>query len=205
MYEFQVARHDYSRPEKRIEPGELVPTSDDLRLSMQPPRASNKSPPWFQQTTKPETPRRHTKKLEHARPTQINAGVAMRGLSHLGACAERAEKAEKASATIPRENITSCSPQLAQPAADEGSRTGLKGSILAGLLDNAGLLHDASNPTPAGSSGGPPPSARQQKMPSWNAGSDSIPPSRYLLDPVEKTSGEPLLIEFFPNSHYMSP
>jgi hypothetical protein len=189
MYEFQVARHEYSRPEKRIEPGELVPTSDDLRLSMQPPRASNKSPPWFQQTTKPESPRRHTKKLEHVRPTQINAGVALRGLSHLGACAERAEKAEKASATISRENITSCSPQLAQPAADEGSRTG-KGSILAGLLDNAGLLHDPSNPTPAGSSGGPPPSGRQQKMPSWNAGSDSTPPSRYLLDPAEKTFRE---------------
>lgn len=169
---FQVARNEHTRPDKRIDPGELVPTSDNLHLSMQPPRASNKSPTWFQQTTKHETPGRHTKKLEHARPSQINNGVSMRGLSHLGSFAERAERA------IPRENITPSGPQLPQPAADEGSRSGLKGSLLAGLLDSAGLLHDPSNLSPAGSSGGPPLSGRQPKAPSGNGGSDPIPPSR---------------------------
>lgn len=175
---FQVARNEHSRPDKQIDPGELAPTSDNLHLSMQPPRASNKSPTWFQQTTKHETPGRQSKKLEHARPTQINIGVPMRGLSYFGSFAERAERAPS---TIPRENITSSSPQLAQPAADEGSRSGLKCSLLAGLLDSAGLLHDPSNRTPAGSSGDPPLSGRQPKMPSGNGGSDPILPSRYWL------------------------
>lgn len=105
----------------------------------------------------------------------------MRGLSHLGACAERAERAEraeKASAAVSRENNNLGNPQLARPAADEGSRTGLKASPLAGLLNSAGLLHNPATPTPAGSSGGPPLTPRRPKMSSRSGGSDSMLPSR---------------------------
>jgi hypothetical protein len=117
--------------------------------------------------------------LELVRPpfqSGNNVGIiSTRGLSHLGACAERSEKAERAPSNLYCENTTSISPQVAQPAADEGSRTGLKGSLL------TGLLHDPSNAaTPAGSSDDSPFSARPPKIGSRNAGTESMPLSRYF-------------------------
>lgn len=171
----KVSRHDHVRQEKIVETCE--PSTDDLRLSMQPPRASSRSPPWLQQNTKPEAPQRQAKKQQPYRPSQISTGVGMRGISHLGACAERAEKIERTLAMPSRENNATGNPQLDRPAADEGSRTGLKGSLLAGLLDNAGLLHDRTTPNPAGSSGCPPLTPQHQKAPNQNGGSEPILPS----------------------------
>lgn len=105
----------------------------------------------------------------------------MRGISHLGACAERAEKIERTLAMPSREINATGNPQLDRPAADEGSRTGLKNSLLAGLLDNAGLLHhDRSTPNPAGSSGCPPLTPQHQKPPNQNGGSEPVLPSRFV-------------------------
>lgn len=174
---FQVSRHDHIRQEKVVEPCE--PSTDDLRLSMQPPRASSRSPPWLQHNnTKPEVSQRQVKKQPY-RPAQINTGAGMRGISHLGACAERAEKIERTLAMPSRENNGTGNPQIDRTAADEGSRTGLKNSFLAGLLDTAGLLHhDRPTPNPAGSSGCPPLTPQHQKAPNQNGGSESMLPSR---------------------------
>lgn len=172
----KAPRHEHSRQEKLIESCDA--SGDDLRLSMQPPRASSRSPPWLQQSTKPDASQRHLKKQQPYRPSQINTGVGMRGISHLGACAERAEKTERSLPIPSRENNVVGNPQLDRPAADEGSRTGLKNSVLAGLLDNAGLLHhDRSTPNPAGSSGCPPLAPQNQKTPNHNGGSESMLPS----------------------------
>lgn len=155
------------------------PSTDDLRLSMQPPRASSRSPPWLQHSIKPEVSQRPVKKQQPYRPAQISTGAGMRGISHLGACAERAEKIERTLAMPSRENNATGNTPLDRPAADEGSRTGLKQSLLAGLLDNAGLLHhDRTTPNPAGSSGCPPLTPQHQKAPNQNGGSESMLPSR---------------------------
>lgn len=178
LFKFQVSRHDHIRQEKIVDAPE--PSSDDLRLSMQPPRASSRSPPWLQHNSKPEVSQRQVKtKQQPYRPSQINTGAGMRGISHLGACAERADKIERTIPMPSRENNATGYPQLDRPAADEGSRTGLKSSVLAGLLDNAGLLHhDRTTPNPAGSSGCPPLTPQHQKTPNQNGGSESMLPSR---------------------------
>lgn len=175
----QAPRHEHIRQEKIVETSEA--SGDDLRLSMQPPRASSRSPPWLQQSTKPEASQRPVKKHQPYRPSQINTGVGMRGISHLGACAERAERTDRTLVVPPRENNVAGSSQLDQPAADEGSRTGLKHSVLAGLLDNAGLLHhDRTAPYPAGSSGCPPLAPQHQKSQNQNGGSESMIPLRWI-------------------------
>jgi len=166
------------------------PSTDDLRLSMQPPRASSRSPPWLQHNAKPEVTQRQVKNHQPYRPAQISTGAGMRGISHLGACAERAEKIERTLALPTRENNATGNAQ----AADEGSRTGLKGSILAGLLDNAGLLHhDRTTPNPAGSSGCPPLTPQHQKAPHQNGGSESLLPSRSVWTQL-RVKDEVLLI-----------
>lgn len=179
----QVARHEYIRHDKMkvdaVEQRAPSTNNDGLHLSMQPPRTANKCPAWLSQSSKNETTETHSRILELVRPpfqSGNNVGIiSTRGLSHLGACAERSEKAERAPSNLYCENTTSISPQVAQPAADEGSRTGLKGSLL------TGLLHDPSNAaTPAGSSDDSPFSARPPKMGSRNAGTESMPLSRYF-------------------------
>lgn len=179
----QVARHESTRHDKmKVDAAEQrVPSTnnDGLHLSMQPPRTANKCPAWLSQSLKNETSEAHSRILELARPpfqSGNNMGIILtRGLSHLGACAERLEKVERAPSNLYCDNITSISPQVAQPAADEGSRTGLKGSLL------TGLLHDPGNTaTPAGSSDDSPFSVRPPKMGSRNAGTESMPLPGYF-------------------------
>ncbi|XP_073384989.1 uncharacterized protein [Physcomitrium patens] len=193
----KAPRHEHIRQEKIVETSEA--SGDDLRLSMQPPRASSRSPPWLQQSTKPEASQRPVKKHQPYRPSQINTGVGMRGISHLGACAERAERTDRTLVVPPRENNVAGSSQLDQPAADEGSRTGLKHSVLAGLLDNAGLLHhDRTAPYPAGSSGCPPLAPQHQKSQNQNGGSESMIP---LSRQAPSTSSRQLTIFYGGQAH----
>ncbi|CAM6031581.1 unnamed protein product [Sphagnum compactum] len=155
----QVARIERQKSQKY---GEVVPSSivDDLRLSMQPPRLSSAvNPPWLQQPSKPEVANRNGSiKLDDPRllPSNNNSGLQVPPrISRLGACAEREERAAAAAAAaaaVSREN-TQMSPPIMRPAADEGSRTGIKGSPLIGLINNI----NSATPVPAGSSGGPPP------------------------------------------------
>lgn len=160
--------------------GEVVPSSivDDLRLSMQPPRLSSAvNPPWLQQPSKPEFANRNGSiKRDPPRllPSNNNSGLQVPPrISRLGACAEREERAAAAAAAaVSREN-TQMSPPITQPAADEGSRTGIKGSPLIGLINN----NNPATPVPAGSSGGPPPLPRGPTNCTPSGGSDSLLPS----------------------------
>ncbi|CAK9220890.1 unnamed protein product [Sphagnum troendelagicum] len=158
--------------------GEVVPSSivDDLRLSMQPPRLSSAvNPPWLQQPSKPEFANRNgsiKRDAPRLLPSNNNSGLQMPPrISHLGACAEKEERAA-AAAAVSREN-TQTSPPIMQPAADEGSRTGIKGSPLIGLINN----NNSATPVHAGSSGGPPPLPRGPTNCTPSGGSDSLLPS----------------------------
>lgn len=177
----QVARFEQQRGDKRTDYREAAPSMDELRLSMQPPRPASNNNPWMPQLV-PDIPR--NSKRASPRGLHINAGLHLpqqipqqigqfmgqqvgqqpARISHLGACAEREERLAIAS----RENTLV--PPISRPAADEGSRTGLKGSPLAGLINTTAA------PTPAESSG-PPPTPRRPKNSSWSGGSDSHLPS----------------------------
>jgi hypothetical protein len=136
---------------------EIVPSLDDLRLSMQPPRLSSVSPPWLQQqpTSKSAADicnRTATvKQLEGPKLLQHSnsSGLQLPRISHLGACAEREERVA-AAVISSRDNNSGMSPPITRPAADEGSRTGLKGSPFVGLINNP-----ATPVVPAGSNGPP--------------------------------------------------
>jgi hypothetical protein len=180
--------------QKRCIP-EVLPSIDDLRLSMQPsmqkpPRLSSVSPPWLQQQ-QPEVPR-----LLHS-GNNNNSGSLLQVLtplppslriSHLGACAEREESraAAAAAVVVSRDNNTGMSPPIiTRPAADEGSQTGLKGSsLLAGLINN----NNSTPAVPAAGSSGPPPLPRRPVKPSPSGGSaDSILPSTTRQGPPPAT------------------
>jgi hypothetical protein len=151
----QMPRFDQQKVQKYEE---IVPSLDDLRLSMQPPRLSSVSPPWLQQqpTNKPAADacnRTATmKQLEGPKLLQHSnsSGLQLPRISHLGACAEREERAA-AAVISSRDNNSGMSPPITRPAADEGSRTGLKGSPFVGLINNP-----ATPVVPAGSNGPPP-------------------------------------------------
>ncbi|CAK9222049.1 unnamed protein product [Sphagnum jensenii] len=168
-----------SPPQKKSQKyGEVVPSSivDDLRLSMQPPRLSSAvNPPWLQQPSKPEFANRNgsiKRDAPRLLPSNNNSGLQVPPrISRLGACAEKEERAA-AAAAVSREN-TQTSPPITQPAADEGSRTGIKGSPLIGLINN----NNSATPVPAGSSGGPPPLPRGPTNCTPSGGSDSLVPS----------------------------
>jgi hypothetical protein len=173
----KVARIEQQKSQKY---GEVVPSSivDDLRLSMQPPRLSSAvNPPWLQQPSKPEFANRNGS-IKHDAPKLLpsnnNSGLQVPPrISRLGACAEREEKAAAAAAAaVSREN-TQMSPPIMQPAADEGSRTGIKGSPLIGLINN----NNSATPVPAGSSGGPPPLPQGPTNCTPSGGLDSLLPS----------------------------
>ncbi|CAM6010749.1 unnamed protein product, partial [Sphagnum balticum] len=94
-------------------------------------------------------------------------------MTHLGACAEReAERTRETAAVSIREHTGILSPPIiTRPAADEGSRTGLKGSPLVGLINNSSAGGNA--PVPAGSSGPPAPLLPRKPMNSTASGSGS--------------------------------
>jgi len=171
----KVARIEQQKSQKY---GEVVPSSivDDLRLSMQPPRLSSAvNPPWLQQPSKPEFANRNgsiKRDTPRLLPSNNNSGLQVPPrISRLGACAEKEERAA-AAAAVSREN-TQTSPPITQPAADEGSRTGIKGSPLIGLINS----NNSATPVPAGSSGGPPPLPQGPTNCTPSGGSDSLLPS----------------------------
>ncbi|KAG6550065.1 hypothetical protein Mapa_008021 [Marchantia paleacea] len=142
------------------------PTVDELRLSMQPPRVGAKGIPLLHTPApKPEPSSRLSKKPERPRP---NVGTTTPGrLSHLG------QTSERASAPGREHDMT---PVIVPPAADEGSRTGIKGSPLGGLLNTV-------QPTQAtaGVTSGPAThnTSRRLKVSCHSAGSDSMIPARH--------------------------
>lgn len=173
----KVARIEQQKSQKY---GEVVPSSivDDLRLSMQPPRLSSAvNPPWLQQPSKPEFANRNgsiKRDAPRLLPSNNNSGLQVPPrISRLGACAEKEERAAAAAAAVVSRENTQTSPPITQPAADEGSRTGIKGSPLIGLINN----NNSASPVPAGSSGGSPPLPRGPTNCTPSGGSDSLLPS----------------------------
>ncbi|CAK9275940.1 unnamed protein product [Sphagnum jensenii] len=184
---------------------EVLPPSivDDLRLSMQPPpRQSSGNPPlWLQQASSKQPSDVLNRVAMHEGSSQTrqqqlvvhgtNSGqlqVPSR-MTHLGACAEReAERTRETAAVSIREHTGILSPPIiTRPAADEGSRTGLKGSALVGLLSNSSAGGNA--PVPAGSSGPPPPPLPRKPMNSTASGSGSdsrLPTIRQGLPPTSR-------------------
>jgi len=168
---------------------EIVPSLDDLRLSMQPPRLSSVSPPWLQQqpTNKPAADacnRTATmKQLEGPKLLQHSnsSGLQLPRISHLGACAEREERAA-AAVVSSRDNNSGMSPPITRPAADEGSRTGLKGSPFVGLINNP-----ATPVVPAGSNGPPPLLPWRPMNSNLSGGSEpTLPPTRQGTPPASR-------------------
>jgi len=184
---------------------EVLPPSivDDLRLSMQPPpqQSSGNPPLWLQQASSKQPSDVLNRVAMHEGSSQTrqqqlvvhgtNSGqlqVPSR-MTHLGACAEReAERTRETAAVSIREHTGILSPPIiTRPAADEGSRTGLKGSPLVGLISNSSAGGNA--PVPAGSSGPPPPLLPRKPMNSTASGSGSdsrLPTIRQGLPPTSR-------------------
>ncbi|KAL2608757.1 hypothetical protein R1flu_027330 [Riccia fluitans] len=134
--QMSVEALENSRPQKlaRIENKDdkvkirsAAPSVDELRLGMQPPRHGVKGLPLVPTAApKPEFSSRLSKKPERPRP-------------HLGAAApgrlsQHGMSSERPSPSLGVEH--DMAPAIAPPAADEGSRTGMKGSPLGGLLNS---------------------------------------------------------------------
>eukprot|EP01018_Ginkgo_biloba_P004114 Gb_32508 [translate_table: standard] len=138
---------------------------DDLHLAMQPPRPNSTGQTLVQPSmcTKPDL--MASKKWEH--PVSLNTGTAVYGpsrLSQLGAYTERT------STNAFREN-TAMPPILSRPAADEGSRTGLKGSGIANLITSG------PSTTAGRNTSGPGLSVTKSKFSSQSGGPESSIPS----------------------------
>ncbi|CAM6090953.1 unnamed protein product [Calypogeia fissa] len=147
-----------------------TPTIDELRLSMQPPRPSSKGVVTVQTSgTKTEVIPRGSSKQDRSK-TPLNVGGSTQGrLSHMGMSSERPSGGQLAMETM------GLSPIL-PPAADEGSRTGMKGS---GLLSNLQQQTAAPSSSVPGMSAGPSPTPRRPKVTTHSPGPDTALPSRH--------------------------
>ncbi|KAL3677041.1 hypothetical protein R1sor_026989 [Riccia sorocarpa] len=149
-----------------------APSVDELRLGMQPPRLGTKGLPLIPTAVpKPEIPSRLSKKPERPRP---HFGGAVPGrLSQLEMSSERA------SAALGLEHDVL--PAIAPPAADEGSRTGMKGSQLEELLNS---VQQSTQATAAVSSGPASHVApRRPKVSCHTGGGDPLITTRHQFTP----------------------
>ncbi|GLJ43268.1 hypothetical protein SUGI_0898360 [Cryptomeria japonica] len=133
---------------------------DDFHLAMQPPKPALSCPSLLQpSSSKPDVT--VSKRWETS---------SLYGPSRLG---RLGGYDEKISCTPAADNATV--PSFAQPAADEGSRTGLQGSGIANLVSNGPWTNTCK------STGAPGLSGSRSKPWSKSAGSDSVlPPSRQI-------------------------
>lgn len=132
---------------------------DDLHLAMQPPRMSSKFPhPHPSAGVKADLPNVGSKKWDSLRSVSLNTGIyGTARTGHMG------PMLDKMAASNSRENTVM---PVVLPPADEGSRTGLKGSGVANLID------DSSGNPGLGTACLSIPSGRS-KLWSQNAGSES--------------------------------
>lgn len=155
-----------------------TPTIDELRLSMQPPRPSCKNFVTMQtlqtNATKSEVAPRGSSRHDRSK-TPLNVGGSTPGrLSHIVMSSERPSGQHAMENTLSRETLGLC-PILAPPAADEGSRTGIKGS---GLLSSLQQQTAAPSSQVPGTPGGPSSTPRRPKVSSHSPAPDSGLPSR---------------------------
>lgn len=133
---------------------------DDLHLAMQPPRLSSKCPnPHPSSAAQEDFHTAVSKKWESLRPVSLK--TVMFGPTRTG---HAALQTDKTSANSLRES--NLAPQRSLPPADEGSRTGLKGSGVASILNSA------SGNTATGTAC-PNPLPNKSKLWSQNTGSES--------------------------------
>jgi hypothetical protein len=153
--------------------GKFRPTSDELRLSMQPPRPSSKGVATMQNNIVrgSEVAARGSGKQDRSKTPLNVAGPAPGRLSLMGLSSERPSGQLSLENSLGRESF-GLSPIIAPPAADEGSRTGIKGSVLLSSLQQA-AAPSSQVPGLSGAS----PSPRRPKVSTHGPGSDTAQPS----------------------------
>eukprot|EP00249_Psilotum_nudum_P018796 c26965_g1_i1 orf=720-1568(-) len=103
---------------------------EDLHFAMQPPRPSSKGPTVLQSSTfMTDLSLSNPRKWDCSRQSSLNMGLLGPAQGHYNGA-----NSERRSGNGWRE--TALTPQMCLPPADEGSRTGLKGSGVASLLNN---------------------------------------------------------------------